>query len=134
MVMEIQGKRIGFLGGGPSIDKYWRIKGETWWPQEVITDADVDLLLRNVGDIPLDVLVTHVSPTWMNLKHFGPLDKKEWYLPNDWEDTCSMKVEFLSEFLKPALHVCGHMHRSIPDGHVRILDINEVWSPNSFNG
>ena len=123
------GQRIGFLGGGPSIDKAWRVEGRSWWPQELITDEDVDRLLRNVGDEPLDVLVTHVSPTDVNLRHFGRLDIREWDLPIGWIDECSAKVEFLIEFLKPKLHVCGHMHRSVRDGVTRILDINEAWVP-----
>ncbi len=129
MVMKINGQRMGFLGGGPSIDKYWRVEGQSWWPQELITDEDVDRLLINAGSEPLDVLVTHAAPTEVNLRHFGRLDLREWYLPNGWQDYCSAKVEFVIEFLKPKLHVCGHMHRSIRDGVTKIVDINEAWVP-----
>jgi Icc-related predicted phosphoesterase len=129
MVLNIKGQRIGFLGGGPSIDKYWRIVGRSWWPQELITPNDVTKLVCNVGNEPLDVLVTHVAPLNLNVKHFGKLCLEEWELPANWVDNCSMVVETLVDSLKPKLHVCGHMHRSVRDGVTKILDINEAWVP-----
>jgi len=129
LVKTIQGQRIGFLGGGASIDKHWRIKGTNWFPQEVVSDQDIDTLLANVGEDPIDVLVTHVAPSYINLRHFGKLNLEEWFLPEGWIDHCAGKVEFVGKILNPPLHICGHMHRNIRDGNIKILDINEAWVP-----
>jgi Icc-related predicted phosphoesterase len=130
-VADIQGRRIGFMGGAPSIDKHWRTARLDWFPEEVITLENVDKLISNVGDVPLDILVTHAAPTYINLAHFGKLDLDEWRLPYGWVDECSNKVEFLNTVLNPTLHVCGHMHRNIRDGNIKIVDIAEMWSPGS---
>ncbi|MGH9087374.1 MAG: metallophosphoesterase family protein [Acidimicrobiales bacterium] len=53
------GWRFGALGGAVSVDRFLRREGVNWWPQEVVTAADVDQL----GDEPLDVLVTHAGPS-----------------------------------------------------------------------
>ena len=52
------GVRFGALGGAVSIDRFLRKAGVNWWPQEIVTDDDVDRL----GDGDLDVLATHASP------------------------------------------------------------------------
>lgn len=52
------GVRFGALGGAVSIDRFLRRAGRNWWPQEAVTEADVDRL----GDEPLDVLATHAAP------------------------------------------------------------------------
>lgn len=53
------GVRFGALGGAVSIDRFLRRAGHNWWPQEAVTEADVERL----GDEPLDVLATHAAPT-----------------------------------------------------------------------
>lgn len=52
------GVRFGALGGAVSIDRFLRRAGANWWPQEAVTESDVDRL----GDEPLDVLATHAAP------------------------------------------------------------------------
>ena len=60
-VWEWHGVRCGALGGGISIDRHMRVEGETWWPTETITDADVDTLTGRAAD-GLDVLFAHDAP------------------------------------------------------------------------
>lgn len=50
--------RFGTLGGGYSVDHWWRTKGLDFWPEEVTTADDV----RRLGRDPLDVLVSHDGP------------------------------------------------------------------------
>lgn len=52
------GVRVGCLGGANSIDRDWRTEGEDWWPEEVVTQEQVDRLPE--GDCP--VLLTHDAP------------------------------------------------------------------------
>lgn len=55
---EIGGREFLSLGGAASLDKRWRVEGKDWWPDEIITDADVAAAC--IG--PADVMVTHESP------------------------------------------------------------------------
>jgi hypothetical protein len=49
---------FGFLGGAASVDTDRRVVGESWWPEEQITEADIDAL----GTEPLTVLFSHEVP------------------------------------------------------------------------
>lgn len=52
------GVRFGALGGAVSVDRFLRRPGVNWWPQEMVSQSDVERL----GEEPLDVLATHASP------------------------------------------------------------------------
>jgi hypothetical protein len=127
VVLELVGKRVGFLGGGASIDKAYRKEGISWFADEVITDVDVETLIRNVGDTPLDYLVTHTPSTRFISTWFPPLDFSDWGIPPDWVDVSALRVGNVLETVKFGVHFCGHMHRSIWDGRTRCLDIAEVF-------
>lgn len=127
-VMEIEGWLFGFLGGGESVDKAHRVENVSWWKEEQITDDDVQKLLHNVNGRTLDYLITHVPPKFTILSHFGPFDTKFWGLPDDWEDISAQKISQVYWTLQPRNLLCGHMHRSVRDGIIRIVDIDEVVS------
>lgn len=52
------GVRFGALGGAFSIDRSFRLLGQSWWDTETITAED----RRRLGSEPLDVLLTHDAP------------------------------------------------------------------------
>ena len=54
------GRSFVSLGGAPSIDRADRFEGLDWWPEEIITDADVDLV---VGGGTAEVILLHDSPS-----------------------------------------------------------------------
>ena len=96
-------RRFLAVGGAVSIDKAYRLSAERapgtlWWPNEIITDEDVD----NVQDRKIDVLFTHDcsnrTPFWGRLK----------------PDLDSMmnrqRVDQILEKAKPDFHFHGHMH------------------------
>ena len=125
-VMEFMGKRMGFLGGAESIDRAWRKEGYDWFPQERITREDVETLYKNAGTKRLDYLFTH-TPTISAIQgNFTPLDPDMWMLPKDWKDESSILMDEVHMKLRPRDHYCGHMHRSVSYGSVRILNIDEV--------
>ena len=128
IVMEIEGKLFGFLGGGESIDKAYRRENISWWKEEQITDDDVQTLINNVNGRVLDYLITHSPPKFTVNAHFSPLNTKTWSLPDDWKDVSSEQVSKAYWTLNPRNLLCGHMHRSVRDGNIRILDIDEVVS------
>jgi predicted phosphodiesterase len=55
-VLELAGVRVLCCGGAPSIDPELRVLGQSWWPEEQITDNDVT---RACAAGPGDVLVAH---------------------------------------------------------------------------
>lgn len=122
----IDGKLFAFLGGADSIDKAWRPKGVDWFPEETISDDDVATLYQNVGDRKVDVLVTHATPDFTVKGHWPPLNKSTWMLEEHWRDNSATQVGIVHKKLQPEQHVCGHMHRAVFHGAVRILDINEI--------
>lgn len=125
-VLDIEGKLFGFLGGGESIDKAYRVENVSWWKQETITDEDVVKLIDNVNYRVLDYLIAHSAPTFTINAHFGPLNLRDWGLPGDWTDVSAQQISRAVHTLSPRNFICGHMHRSVIDGNIRILDINEV--------
>jgi len=133
MVMTMQGIRIGFLGGAESVDKAWRrtkSPGQEWWAQERITEEDVARLVKNVGDQPLDVLITHCPPPTTVLSNFPMINTQSWGLPSNWVDISSHLVAEAIDKVKPKRVYSGHMHKKVfhqADGYtVRILDVEEV--------
>lgn len=123
-ILQIDGYRIGFCGGGFSPDKNWRTEGIDWFIQETITSKDVEPLYGQ----KLDILVTHTPPVSIIMKHFGPLNKKEWNLSDEDYDSSSHIIEYLWRDLGCPQLFCGHMHRSVVDNQVRILDIGELYT------
>ena len=60
-VYEIDGKVIFTFGGATSIDKAWRIKGISWWAQELPTYDDLDEADKNLAryNREVDYIITH---------------------------------------------------------------------------
>lgn len=133
-VMELDGRKIAFLGGAASVDKQWQIDREaaggyrTWFPEEVITEDEV-ARLDHVSRGEIDILVTHTPPQCTIDAHF-PAEYLVMYfgLSPTWRDPSAQYVHDVWERLGKPMLYCGHMHRSLSDqgGHVRILDINEL--------
>lgn len=126
-VLEIEGKRIGFLGGADSIDKAWRTAGIDWFPDERITHDDGMRLLDAVGDTPLDILVTHTPPVSvvdMLIARHGGAGSKSYPEFNGG----ARAVEALWEALGRPLNISGHMHpeRVVRYGKCVVLPINGV--------
>jgi predicted phosphodiesterase len=124
-ILELAGKRVGFLGGAHSVDYKSRTPQVDWFPELEVVTADQTSMLagRNV-----DILVTHTAPHFIIKKHLDPFFLKRFFdLPLSYVDHSTVVIEELWENLgKPQL-VCGHLHRRITDGTVRVLDINELW-------
>ena len=103
------GTRFLFLGGAPSIDGGSRqlndalSGGTSWWPEEVIIKADLDLALS--AKAPVHVLVTHDAPTYP--PGFAPKGSPSYQR----DQVRSMKsVDALIRRHRPTLHVHGHWH------------------------
>lgn len=96
------GVRFGALGGAFSIDWRDRVPGTSWWPEEVTTDSDVELL----GSAPLDVLVSHEAPAGIPLAGF-PLPASDQVRTEEVRELIRAAVEAT----QPRLVLHGHWHR-----------------------
>jgi DNA repair exonuclease SbcCD nuclease subunit len=109
------------VGGAVSIDKEYRTFGESWWPQEQLTDDEVDSL-RN-RRIYGDVLVTHDSPS---IAPFGHRTK------NDIDSQIHrMRMNEVGKIVRPKFWFHGHYHTWMPDytfrhdyGTARVFGLN----------
>lgn len=102
--------RILALGGGESVAPYPSL----WWnPLEAISGKDLDFAKQHEN---IHVMVTHVPPAWIIEKYL-----------NVTPSTSSKFVQDAWEYHNEPLLICGHIHRSIEDSGVRVLDIGEVY-------
>ncbi|MGK3708650.1 metallophosphoesterase family protein [Arthrobacter sp. IK3] len=99
----IGGVRFAGLGGAFSINRRFLTRGESWWPEEVLTPGDVDAL----GTDPVDVLVAHDVPAGVDLR-------KTLVLPDAIErESYSGRLLLLDAVRNtdPALVFSGHWHQ-----------------------
>jgi calcineurin-like phosphoesterase family protein len=101
------GREILFLGGAVSVDKIHRREGESWWPEEELTEADRD---RAVAGGTADIMVTHDSPSIV------PVTLGPW--PRMWDRADEARSNLHRVFLqtivnriKPAKIIHGHYHQ-----------------------
>lgn len=129
LTLELDGRRLLFLGGGGSVDRHLRIQnGWHWESAEAITDADVDRALTQPTP---DLVVVHCPPQSAIRTHFDvdPMEKvRRFGVPVDWSDPSADQVERVWEHHGRPPLVCGHMHRRVREpGVLRMLDCHEVW-------
>jgi hypothetical protein len=137
------------LGGAYSVDKSWRLEQETarfhntyhaeirashpnpfkeslWFPEEEITDEELDVILNGVSD-RVDVLLTHDKPisATVPMKLF-PIAECE---PNQ------RRIQKAVNLLRPKLVVHGHFHVRYTDtilngqGYTRVEGLGADVSP-----
>lgn len=53
------GRVVLFMGGAESIDKMYRTKGVSWFPEEIITQKD----FQNLPEGKVDIFITHTCPS-----------------------------------------------------------------------
>lgn len=125
-VLKFGKEIIGCIGGANSIDKYYRKEGYDWFPEEEITDQDVENAIKKFKEENITMMFTHTPSYNIIFKHWGRLNLLEWHLPNNWLDISSIQISKLwPEVGSPPIY-SGHMHRTVSDLNSHILDINEV--------
>ena len=95
------GVRFGALGGGYSIDRRWRTKGQNFWDEETTTTGDV----ARLGAAPLDVLVCHDAP--VRPTGFDPLPRQS---HREVDEASRAQVAAAVTATAPGLVIHGHWH------------------------
>ena len=109
---EVAGMRVLFMGGALSIDQDRRIMGVSWWPDELISVADM-ARLPDIKEGAVDLVVSHTCP-W-EFKVDPPFSDMNGKLLDPSRRALS---EILRRY-RPRLWVFGHWHR---------------WSQGNFEG
>ena len=120
------------VGGAISVDRTFSIerdkksRGHTsYWRDETF-----NLDLSKIGNENVDVLITHLPPTWN-----GPSDKSniENYCKNDksvWPELVQERknLDILIEATVPTSHYCGHFHfySNVKNGTVNSIILDEL--------
>lgn len=122
--LELDGRAIGCLGGAASIDRKWRSFGIDWFPEENILAAEE---ARAAEWDAIDIMVSHVPPQHVIERNFSRSAMVQMFeVDYGWTDPNAMIVKRIWERAGCPPLYCGHMHRAVHDGNVRILDINEA--------
>ena len=107
------GRTILFMGGALSTDKEFRTIGQTWFPEETITQKD----LHNLPDIKIDIIISHTCPKellpeMLKINSFKTNDpsnealsqlweiyKPKWWFYGHWH-------EYVEIFMEPTNFIC----------------------------
>ena len=127
--LELDGRKIGFLGGAASPDAAFREEGVSIFKREIPLESEILPLLSEEAD-GMEILVVHTAPTEIINRYLGrltPNQRRFWRLSADWEDPTTDLVQRVWDHhdQKPYL-VCGHFHQSLKVDNIRVLDIEEV--------
>lgn len=100
-ILELPDKRkVLFIGGASSVDKNLRTPGIDWFPEENITNDDLDLALEHEDEI--DIIISHTCPVEFDMRSSNRFDK---YLDSNRE-----ALSLILEKYKPDLWYFGHWH------------------------
>ncbi len=104
-VLEMDHRRVGFLGGAESIATETRVAGRNWWPElEGVSDSDVTRLIAaatRTDGVDLDLIVTHTPPAATTERMTGQV-----------AHLSSFRLQRAAHALSGVPWVAGHMHRS----------------------
>lgn len=129
-IYTIDGSTIFVMGGATSIDRELRVPGESWWPQEMPSDAELDEAIANLDahSWQVDYVITHCCATSLISQVY---DGDVWQGPDrltEWFEILEHKLLFRTWYF-------GHHHRdrAIPPDHralfydvVRLGDLDAV--------
>ncbi len=114
----IGGRAFGSLGGAISVDRYAeaaragsRMAGRSWWPEEEVTQADVDAL----GDDDLDVLVTHDVPARVPMVGWMRIDPHTLLRAHGVRELLDQAIDRT----QPSVVLSGHWHQRVTHDLVR---------------
>lgn len=105
-VLELNGQKILFFGGGDSVDKKYRKIGKSWWPEEIPTEEDFQYAEEQIAAHggKIDVVISHTAPSPFLDTFLHKIVDSKLYDPT---------IEFLDKILekyRPKRWFFGHFH------------------------
>ena len=100
-ILTLEDKTFLCLGGAVSIDKMYRTPYISWWPEEEITNRDIDNTLENLKKVKykVDYVLTHCCDTHTVIKAFGFR-----------RDKCTDQLTFIDKIVEYKHWFFGHYH------------------------
>ena len=95
-----------FAGGAESFDRAWRAPGETWWPQEGVSEGDMarlDTITR------ADWVISHTAPADFDLTRW----EHRLFTSEKLREPSRDKLEELRLRFRPARWFFGHFHQAM---------------------
>ena len=116
-VYTIDGKSILTIGGGLSVDKRYRLEGESWWSQEEVTENEISHALENLAknQNKVDIVITHTAPQSVVKEldiHLPPWNYNVWGMKLD--DPTAIKLDRILEVVDTDNWYFGHFHIDKP--------------------
>lgn len=120
-VFELNGKKCFVMGGAVSVDKMWRVPGQSWWPQEVPSIVEYQHALETLENHAwqVDYVFTHTPPESIRREipqHFCDGEFKG-------EDQVTTMLEAIRQRLNYQHWYFGHFHkdRLIDERHTAVF-------------
>ena len=109
---------IMFVRGADSIDKKYRVEGQSWWRNEELSYLEMDEVIKQYVKWKPEIMITHDCPQSIREKVFGIQDKS----------LTSMGLQSMLDIHKPKLWIFGHHHKSVDVviDDVRFICLNEL--------
>lgn len=103
-IIILNGLKMLCMGGASSIDKINRVKDESWWIEENITESDIDNAIANLKrfDYNVDYVLTHCAPSKIVRKLFNYRDDSNTHML----DKLLYYIDFKHWFF-------GHYHKDL---------------------
>ncbi|MBD5142135.1 MAG: metallophosphoesterase [Oscillospiraceae bacterium] len=104
-IFEIDGKSFFTMGGAESHDKPFRIKGISWWQQELPNKKEMQEARANLlgHRLQVDYVITHCLPTSIQHALFGENSVYPDNLLTDFLEEVACKLNYQHWY-------CGHYH------------------------
>lgn len=142
--LTIGDRTVLSVGGAASLDRTWRTEGRNWWPDEAITEDQVE---RAIAGGRADVMLTHESPAGTPVRAVREvLRRNPMGFPRDALAESAASRERIStvwDAVRPTLLMHGHMHvagggmtedgrrvasfgRDVQEGNLAFLDMRTM--------
>lgn len=97
------GRTVLFMGGAESIDKNFRTIGHDWFPDEIITQTDIE----NLPNVNIDIVISHTCPREFYIKLRAGNHESVVMKSNDPSMTA---LSYVLHKYRPDLWYFGHFH------------------------
>ena len=93
-ILTIEDQKLLCFGGGQSHDRYERVEGENWWPQEMPTQEEMDACTARLAEAgnQVDYILTHDAPS--RLMDFARVPVEDLNQLNDYFDGLLKTVQY----------------------------------------
>jgi len=126
-IFEINGTSIFVMGGATSLDKKFRVEGETWWPDEEPSEETFARALNNLEQHgnKVDYIISHTCPESVRKQY---LEVYPGFV--DYESGVEKFLDKIKDTVDYKYWYFGHIHidKNVPESRARILynDIVEL--------